>query len=191
MDIDLESCISGDKASWDAFVDRYAPVIWAAVRRVVRGRLDRGDGREVEDAVQDVFVRLVRHDYRLLRSYDPNRAAITTWLTVVARSVAIDMMRRKRLETVAIDPHDVPERQPTASKGPAIPLHLLSGRQRLVLRLLFDEDRSVADAARVLGVDEQTIRSTKHKALTRLRNHFESQEPTPDESAGMPPTSPP
>jgi DNA-directed RNA polymerase specialized sigma24 family protein len=41
-----------------------------------------------------------------------------------------------------------------------------------VLRLLFDEQKSVAEAARFLGVDEQTVRSAKHKALSRLREHF-------------------
>ncbi len=37
------------------------------------------------------------------------------------------------------------------------------------MTLLFDEQLSVAEAAAFIGVDEQTIRSTKHKALTRLR----------------------
>jgi DNA-directed RNA polymerase specialized sigma24 family protein len=30
----------------------------------------------------------------------------------------------------------------------------------------------VADVARFLRVDAQTVRSTKHKALSRLRSHF-------------------
>ncbi len=55
---------------------------------------------------------------------------------------------------------------------PEIPLHVLSARQRLVMTLLFDEQLSVAEAAGFIGVDEQTIRSTKHKALTRLREHL-------------------
>ena len=59
--------------------------------------------------------------------------------------------------------------------GPEIPLHVLSARQRLVMTLLFDEQLSVAEAAGLIGVDEQTIRSTKHKALTRLREHLSSE----------------
>jgi len=42
-----------------------------------------------------------------------------------------------------------------------------------VLRLLFDEEMSVSEAAAVLGVDAQTVRSTKHKAIRKLRDFFQ------------------
>ena len=62
-------------------------------------------------------------------------------------------------------------------EGPAPPLDLLTARQRLVLHLLFDRDLGVPAAARLLGVDEQTVRSSKHKALSRLRAHFDRMDP--------------
>ena len=54
-----------------------------------------------------------------------------------------------------------------------IPEELLSPRQRLVLRLLFDDEMSVAEAAEAMSVEAQTVRSAKHKALTKLRQFFE------------------
>ena len=51
------------------------------------------------DAAQDVFVRLCGDDYRLLKTYDPARAGISTWLAVVSRSAAIDHVRRRRQAT--------------------------------------------------------------------------------------------
>jgi RNA polymerase sigma-70 factor (ECF subfamily) len=51
-------------------------------------------------------------------------------------------------------------------------MHLLTDRQRLVLQMLFDDDLTVEQVARRMGVDEQTVRSTKHKALTRLREFY-------------------
>ena len=172
MDVDLEACIRGDKRAWDAFVDRWAGVIHAAVQRAFQGGRGAAARAEVEDTVQDVFLRLVKNDCRLLRSYDANRASLSTWLTLVARSTAIDRLRRKRPPpTVPLEPGDATQASPEARSagGPEIPLHLLSARQRLVMTLLFDEQLSVAEAAAFIGVDEQTIRSTKHKALTRLR----------------------
>ena len=41
------------------------------------------------DAAQDVFVRLCAGDFRLLKTYDPARASLATWLAVVARSAAV------------------------------------------------------------------------------------------------------
>jgi RNA polymerase sigma-70 factor (ECF subfamily) len=177
MDVDLEACRRGDKSAWDAFVDRYARVIWAAVTRVHRGR---GPGGDPADVVQDVFVRIVRDDFRLLRTFDPSRASLTTWLTVVARSVAIDHLRRRRIEAAPLEGHDVAGEAPPPPAAPAVPLHLLTDRQRVVLRMLFDEERSVADTARLLEVDEQTVRSTKHKALSRLREHMAETAENPD-----------
>ena len=172
MDVDLTACINGDKRAWDAFVERWAGVLLAAVGRTLRSRLGAVEQSDIEDAVQDVFVRLLKNDCRLLRSYDPARASLATWLTLVARSAAIDRLRRRDPPAAALGP-ELPAPEPRQAE-PAVPVpwHLLTARQRLVLRLLFDEQKSVAEAARFLGVDEQTIRSAKHKALTRLREHF-------------------
>jgi len=49
-----------------------------------------------------------------------------------------------------------------------------------VIEMLFQQGLSVEAAAARLGVEQQTIRSAKHKALTRLREalkaHLESPE---------------
>ncbi|MHC5113572.1 MAG: RNA polymerase sigma factor [Planctomycetota bacterium] len=181
MDVDLQACIDGDKRAWDAFVDRWSGLIVAAVRRTIRTRV--GEVAEIDDPVQEVFVRLVKDDYRLLKTFDSQRASLSTWLTLVARSTTIDHLRRRRLETVPLDVDAIaPPPEPHAgTDAPALPLHLLTTRQRLVLRMLFDEELSVSEAARNLGVDDQTIRSTKHKAISRLREHLSAPE-TPSES---------
>ncbi|MCA0303422.1 MAG: sigma-70 family RNA polymerase sigma factor [Proteobacteria bacterium] len=173
--IDLRTLLSGNKRAWDGFVTAAAPLIHAVVRRTLAPyRLSDDD---VMDAAQDVFVRLCAGDYRLLKSYDPARAGLSTWLAVVSRSCAIDHARRRRQATTPLD--DVPE----ASLGVEdrhvekikIPQGLLTERQTLVLKCLYDEERDVTEVARLLGVDAQTVRSTHHKALVRLRAHFQGE----------------
>ncbi|MDJ0948904.1 MAG: sigma-70 family RNA polymerase sigma factor [Alphaproteobacteria bacterium] len=167
--------VRGDKAAWDAFVGRYNPVVFAAVRKVLaRGQFDAAD---INDVTQDVFVRLCKEDFRLIRRYEPDRAALSTWLTVVATSTALDFVRKKRAVRVALD--DLPEE--VASVDPVepqdklkIPDGLLSPRQALVMELIFERDMDVAEAASLLGVNPQTVRSTQHKALVKLRRHFEA-----------------
>jgi len=167
----MERLLGGDASVWNRFVERYAPVIFAAVRRrlIQAGRL--GD---VEDVVQDVFVRLCNHDFRVLRNYDPARARITTWLTVVANSASIDHLRRLRAPTTSLD--DAPESalavQPKFVETVKIPPELLSPRQALVLEMLYQREMEVSEVAKTLSVDPQTVRSTHHKALTKLRAHF-------------------
>jgi RNA polymerase sigma-70 factor (ECF subfamily) len=166
---DLAGLLAGNKAAWDAFVTRFAGLILAAVRRVVGP-----NGAEVEDIVQDVFVRLCKDDFRLLRQYDPTRAGLSTWLTIVARSVAHDAIRRRRPTTQPIDatPEAAFAVEPAIAEKIKIPRDLLSPRQQLVLTMLYERDMEVADIARALAVDAQTVRSTHHKAMIKLRAHF-------------------
>ena len=182
MALDLDACVQGDGNAWRVFVERFARVIFAAVRRTLA---PRGRGEDTEDVAQDVFVRLVRNDFGLLRSYDPARSSLATWLTLVARSVAIDHLRHKRVETLPLADTDTPTPAAHADEASRtdleIPENLLSPRQKLVLRLLFERGMTVPGAARLLRVQPQTIRSTKHKAIDRLRRFFgeKSRQPPP------------
>ena len=182
MDELLAKCLEGDEQAWDAFVDRYAPVIYSAVLRTLRGRDAPGESQTAEDIAQDVFLRLIRGDRRLLRTYDPQRASLTTWLTIVARSTTIDALRRKRLPRVALDDApvlpDTRETDTSSSCRPTqdLPRGLLTARQELVLRLTFDQEMEAAEIAKVLRISPQTVRSTKHKAIERLRRHFAAED---------------
>lgn len=166
---DLAALIRGEKGAWDAFVRRYAALIMAAVRGVAQ------DGGETEDLTQEVFIRLCKDGFRLLKTYDPSRAGLTTWLTIVARSTARDGLRRRRIQGVNIE--DVPE---AALAVPAVepvdrvtyPTELLSPRQREILALIYDRDMDVAEIATQLRIDAQTVRSMHHKAMLKLRAHF-------------------
>jgi RNA polymerase sigma factor (sigma-70 family) len=175
--IDLRSLAAGHKRTWDAFVMAASPLINAVVRRSLSTyRLSEDD---VLDAAQDVFVRLCTNDFRLLKTYDPARAGLSTWLAVVARSAAVDFARRRRQATAPID--DVPESALAVEDRHVeklkIPDGLLTERQTLILKFLYDEERDVAEVAQLLKIDAQTVRSTHHKALLRLREHFREESP--------------
>ena len=165
--------LRGEKAAWDAFVRRYGGLVVAAVRGVAMAQA------EVEDLTQEAFLRLCKNDFRLLRSYDPARASLSTWLTIVARSTARDGLRRRRADAVPIEA--VPEAQLAIDPVEPVqrlklPEALLSPRQREILAMLYDRDMDVAEIARALGIDPQTVRSGHHKAMVKLRAHFRSNE---------------
>lgn len=186
MDPILTQCLAGSSEAWTQFVRRYSPLIFSTVRRTLSRRA--GGTVSVEDVTQDVFLRLVKNNFALLRSYDPQRAAVTTWLTVVAHSAAVNALRRQAPPTASLaqiadalpDPAPVDPARGPPGTDPAtaqVPMDLLSPRQRLVLQLLYDRQLEVAQAAALMGVDEQTVRSTHHKAILKLRAHFASSPP--------------
>ncbi len=166
-----EALTGGERGAWHHFVRQFAGIVYAAVQRRL---IPAGRGDEVEDVLQEVYVRLCKADFRLLRSYDPARARLSTWLTVVATSASIDYLRRQRMSKIAIE--DAPESclavEDPVFENIKIPDGLLSGRQALVLELLYRRDLEVSDAAQIMQIDPQTVRSTHHKAHTKLRAHF-------------------
>ena len=184
--VDLDACARGDSRAFADFVSAYGGLVWAGVRRVLRGQPEQ----DIEDAAQDVFVRLLKDDGRLLRSFDPNRASMSTWLTLVSRSTAID--RARKLGRTVGRATELNDRTLEAPEAPmesgdlqdsAIPLGVLTDRQRLVLHLLYQDEQPVDVVAQLLQVTEQTVRSTKHKALERLRAAIpEFQKPGDDPS---------
>lgn len=188
VDAALSAHLGGDP---ETFMSEASALVTASVRRTL-GLTSRASGPvsarhrhlEVEDAVQETFARLFANDSRLLRTFDASRASMSTFLTLVARSVTLDLVRRRRHIMVTLDDAGpsaagaVRDQDPIETAERSAPIHvpasLLTGRQLLVLRLLFDEGRPVEQVAAMLNVDAQTIRSTKHKAIERLRD-FMSQ----------------
>ena len=92
----------------------------------------------------------------------------------MATTTAIDHLRKARPESGGLD--EMPERlaavdavEPARIK---IPEGLLPERQALVIKLLYTQEMEVGEAAELLGIEPQTVRSLHHKALTRLRAHF-------------------
>jgi len=76
-----------DRAEWDAFVELYAPPL----RRFVLLQSPSSSESDVEDVVQDVFVRLVT----VLRQgkVDRTKARFRSYLASVARRILIDRYR--------------------------------------------------------------------------------------------------
>lgn len=182
-EVDLEALRRGDKAAWERFVARYTRVVLAAAARALAAAQR---SQEASDVAQDVFLRLAENDYRLLKGYDPARASLATWLTVVARNRAIDLLRRRRPATQPLDRRALEVASPPVPLREAlkVPAGLLTARQRLVLHLLFDKDLDPAEVATLIAVEVHTVRSTKHKAIARLREHFAGDAENGDVGAG-------
>lgn len=82
----------GDRAAWDALVDRYGNLVWSVARSF---RLDNASAADVS---QTTWLRLVEN---LDRIRDPERLA--GWLATTARNEALRVVRRTQRELPAVD----------------------------------------------------------------------------------------
>lgn len=167
-DFDLAPVLRGDATAWARFVAASAPLLRGAIRRVLA---TQGEESACADVLQEVYLKLCEREAQRLRGYRPGQARLSTWLCVVAANTALDHARARRraraIEAVSADAGEA------TAAAPALPFQLppglLSPRQLLVLRLLYEHGWEVADAARLLAIAEQSVRSLHHKALEKLR----------------------
>jgi RNA polymerase sigma-70 factor (ECF subfamily) len=180
----VSSCLLGDSRAWQEFVGIYKPrivktVAWTLSRSGVRDSL-AGD---TEDVVQEVFMRLVRSNYRLLETWNPERGTFPTWLTVVSRSTTLDYLRDKRsgatqraLQTPLDECPELLQEKVLPSGELHLPKGVLSPRQQSILHLIFEKDMTAEEIAAFLDIHPQTVRSIRHSALQKLRCYYESEE---------------
>jgi RNA polymerase sigma-70 factor (ECF subfamily) len=120
----VQRCRAGDEAAWRDLVARHTRRVFGIAYRFV-GRVD-----EAEDLTQEIFVRI----YQSLDRYRNTEGAFTTWVSTVARNLAIDNYRRRREEKLRQD-HDpgTLERMPSNQESPLRALEQ-EDRVRLVHR---------------------------------------------------------
>jgi RNA polymerase sigma-70 factor (ECF subfamily) len=78
-----------EPAAADALYDRYASRIYGLGLIFLRNKID------AEDLVQDTFLKVWRTGSR----FDPSRGSLDVWILLIARSLAIDLLRRRTQET--------------------------------------------------------------------------------------------
>ena len=158
---------ANEAAVMQQLYDEHAAALWAYCVRLT-GR----DRARAEDVVQETLLRA----WRNLSVLDSSPARVRAWLLTVARNVVVDEWRSRRVRselTVA----EVPEStdlsdhtdQLLLSWVVAEALTKLSEEHRAVLLECYYRGRPVAEAARILGIPEGTVKSRTHYALRALR----------------------
>ena len=169
LETDLDRLVKGERKQWEQFVTEVSPPVYSVIRKTLAaaGR----DHSEACDLMQELFERLCRNNFRVLRAYRPELSSITTWLCLLARNITIDYLRRRRPVQCSLDEiTGLQTRQSLpVSEKPHIPLDILPPRQRLIMKLLYEKEMDVKEVADFTGVSEQTVRSMRHKAIKRLR----------------------
>ena len=136
-------------------------------------RLTAGDRQQAEDIVQETMVRAWREARRL----DLTEPSLMPWLATVARRIVIDEQRRKRVRPSEIGGAEV-DQAPVADDETenllrkvlvTEALQALSAAHREVLNETILRDRTVNEAAEVLGIPVGTVKSRVYYALKALR----------------------
>jgi RNA polymerase sigma-70 factor, ECF subfamily len=135
-----------------------------------------GDRAAAEDVQQQVFTEV----WQRAGAYDPRRAGLLTWVLTIARSRAIDHLRRRVPEPR--DPQ-LPDSRTVDAGADALlerwRLAQLLGRlpeaERTLLRLRFYEELSQSEITAATGIPIGTVKARMVRGLTRLREMIEAE----------------
>jgi len=153
-----------------ALYAEHAAALWSFVVPLVGG-----DRVRAQDVVQETMLRAWRRADVLVGQQSSPHDSLRPWLFTVARNIVVDEWRRHRTD------RDVPldsGPEPATDDGTDAVLDTwivgealtrLSAEHRSVLDQCYYQGRTTADAARVLGIPEGTVKSRAHYALRALR----------------------
>ncbi len=162
---------AGDEAAFARFYDVTAPVMYGLVRRIV------GDPMMAEDIVSESYFQIWQQASR----FSAERGSPLTWALTIARSRAIDAMRRCReavIENLESKQEQVGEavddtldlvaevEQNTTVREA---LSALSENQRRMVSLAFFSGFSHSEIAEKTGVPLGTVKSTLREGMIVLR----------------------
>lgn len=157
----LARAAEGDDVALSHLVRRTQTDVWRLCTAL-------GDDGDVEDLVQETYLRMIRS----VGSFR-GESSVRSWLLAIARNTCADQVRRRTRQRRLVDrltqravPTDVPP--PTE---PDTMLHVLSEDRRDAFVLTQMLDLSYEDAAEVLGCPVGTIRSRVHRAREDLAAH--------------------
>jgi len=165
-----------DRALADAF-DRLAPSVFGGALRVL------GNGSAAQDVVQDVFVELWSHPDR----YDPAAGSLRTYLTVLARHRAVDLLRSELRRVARQERHyRLTPADPAGSASDEVlaaetasavraAVQLLPDGQRQVVELAYFEGMTCREVASAMGIPEGTAKSRLRLAMAKLEAVLDRQ----------------
>jgi RNA polymerase sigma-70 factor (ECF subfamily) len=167
--------VRGDQAALREIQDEYS--------RMLRGYLEGmlRDSAAAEDVLQQVMLEVWQHRER----FDPTRGSVMSWLITIARSRAIDHLRRQVPEPrdPATTTRLIDKLQPLEHAADDLAeqwrmahlLTLLPREEAQILRLRFHRDMRQSEIAQETGIPLGTVKMRMVSALGRLRELIDEE----------------
>ncbi len=175
----LAGFATGDPRTAAAFVRRFQGRVYGLAMTIVR------QPPIAEEVAQETFARVYRH----AGNYDARKGRVSTWLLSIARNLAIDVTRMKRLDPV--DPEVIAAELSIESQTPAVDEMAVQPDERAQLRSaigeLPDDQRRALVLSAYMGrtareisvlddVPLGTVKTRIRTAMLKLRSELEVHE---------------
>ncbi len=172
---------AGDKAACAECIERHSPGVYRLALRLTR------NPAEAEDVVQETFL----NAFKAIGSFE-GRSELGTWLYRIAYNAAMGRLRRKRLDTVAVEQVTAPDDSLPVPRQlfdwcclPEPDFHTTEARAQMEaaiaelpekLKVVFVmrelEGLSTQETADALGTSLEVVKTRLHRARLWLRERL-------------------
>jgi len=177
----LERCIEHKPRAWEDFVDRFMGLVLHVIQHTAQARSVRLSVEDRDDLCAEIFLQVVKDDCALLRHFR-GQSSLATYLTVVARRVAVRKILQQRgaakvgdgagqggVQAVADGAEPAEQRLSNTEEVQRL-LEGLSPTEAQVVRLYHLEGNSYQQISVTVGVPENSIGPILSRARNRMRN---------------------
>ncbi len=178
----IRQAIAGNQSAYAALVRRYDRMVYGLALQMV------GNREDALEVTQDAFLKA----FRFLSSYR-GESRFSTWLYRIARTSAINNLRRVRHETVTLDAPESPvramssdiingyEKVTTSERSEMLQraFRMLLPDDGVVLTLFYLQEQSLEEICEVMGWTMSNAKSRLCRARQRLKTvlveHFSAE----------------
>lgn len=158
----IERCQKGERAAFQELYNLYAKAMFNISVRILNNT------NEAEEVLQDSFLKV----FEKLETYDKNYS-FGVWLKRIVINRSLDVLKKRKLNFVAIDDSDFREEEPEEESIYDVEqikkcIKELPDGYRTILTLFVFEDCSHKEIADLLGISEGTSKSQYNRAKKKL-----------------------
>lgn len=176
MDTEIFDALkAGQQSALSLLYNRYGRLVYGLALHMLK------NPQEAEDLTQEIFLALWRS-----KAYDPARGTLSSFLTTMTRSRAIDKLRSRNTNQIFLKRWGrIMPAEPTSntpfeqvslgerSQQVRDALAQLSDNQRQVLEMAYYEGLTLSEIAQQLGLPLGTVKTRSRLGLAKLRQTLE------------------
>ena len=190
----LSKCLSGDSKASERLVRQFSNMVYRSVQYTLLAKNVSFNRHDLEDLHNTVFLRLFEQGCKKLRQYQgKNGCSLASWIRMITVRTVIDHLRKKGVDAIVWQKKRIPfedlpelradedkfwdqidkaERKRVLKDG----MQRLPPRDRLFLKLHFEQGLSVAEVAETMKLTLNNAYTVKHRAIKRLKSNVASMK---------------
>ncbi len=160
----LELLEQSPQKGMEEVIERYTPLVWSIVG------CHLSNPEDIKECVNDVFYIFYNHREQI----DLTKGPLGLYLSMTARSAAIDRYRKDVRQPESVPLYDVPEMD-SMEEAAAARMDMESALQKLnpqdaeIIRMKYYEGRTVSEIAEALNLPYETVKKRHQRSLKKLR----------------------